>query len=469
MKKFKVLSIFLLLITLLLAVVGCGETPTNNPTDGNTPTVGETPTTKPTEPNTPTELPTESEEEIDYAGTLELDMNSSTLKAEVTVKICVDGDTTHFDINVPSFDLTILKARYIACNTPESTGKVEEYGKTASNFTKSKLMSAEKIIVESDNETWNADSTGGRYVVWVWYKPAGSDTFRNLNIELLQEGLAIASNSGQNRYGTTALAAIAQAKQLKKHIYSGQNDPNFFYGDAHELTLKELRCNITDYLDEKVAFEGVIYKEQSQTVYVEEFDPETGIYFGISVYYGFNADPFVLEQLQVGNRVRVVGTLTEYQGTYQVSGVSYDIWNPTKPSNTAAISTGHSAAYPEVSPSDFNSEVEVLWETEEGIVTKTYPYAQLALGSSISMNNLQVVSVYTTTNPESSSKGAMTLTCKVGDETIVIRTEVLYDASGKLITQDLYEGKNINIKGTVEYFDGDYQIKVFLAGDITFN
>ena len=464
MKKCKVLSIFLLLITLLLAVVGCNDTPVETPTDGNTPSVGVTPTPTPTP-----DVPTKPSDAIDYASSVTLDMNSSSLKAEVTVKIFVDGDTTHFNIDHPTFNLTVLKARYIACNTPESTGKVEEYGKTASNFTKEKLTNAEKIIVESDNESWNADSTGGRFIVWVWYKPAGSDTFRNLNIELLQEGLAIASNSGQNKYGETALAAIAQARALEKNVYSGKPDPNFYYGDAHELTLKELRCNITDYIDEKVAFEGVIYKEQSQTVYVEEFDPETGIYFGISVYYGFNADPFVLEQLQVGNRVRVVGTLTEYQGTYQVSGVSYDIWNPTKPSNTIAISTGHSVAYPEVSAADFASDVEIAWETEEGIVEETYKYAMLALGSSISMTNLQVISIYTTTNPESASKGAMTITCKQDGTTVVIRTEVLYDASGKVITEDLYKGKNINIKGSVEYFDGDYQIKVFLASDITFN
>ena len=35
----------------------------------------------------------------------------------------------------------VLKARYIAINTPESTGSIEPWGKKAANFTKTKLQS----------------------------------------------------------------------------------------------------------------------------------------------------------------------------------------------------------------------------------------------------------------------------------------------------------------------------------------
>ena len=105
---------------------------------------------------------------VDYAASVKLDMNSSTLKLDVTgkVKLYIDGDTTHF--YVPKSDdhpEGVLKARYLAVNTPESTGKIEVWGKTASNFTKSKLSSATSIIIESDTNKWDADSTGSRFLV----------------------------------------------------------------------------------------------------------------------------------------------------------------------------------------------------------------------------------------------------------------------------------------------------------------
>ena len=73
---------------------------------------------------------------------------------------------------------------------------------------------------------------------------------------------------------------------------------------------------------------------------------------------------------------------------------------------------------------------------------------------------------YTTTNEESASKGAMTLTCQVDGYTVSVRTVVLYDERGSVITADAYEGKTINVRGIVDYFSGDYQIKVFTPDDI---
>ena len=109
---------------------------------------------------------------VDYAASVKLDMSSDTLKQEVTVHTHIDGDTTHFNVPNSVMENGILKARYLAINTPESTGKIEPYGKTASNFTKEKLANAVSIIIESDNNKWNPDSTGARYLVWVWYKTA---------------------------------------------------------------------------------------------------------------------------------------------------------------------------------------------------------------------------------------------------------------------------------------------------------
>ena len=217
------------------------------------------------------EIP-EEPEHVDYAAELKLDMNSSTVKQEVSVHIYIDGDTTHFNVPESVMEGGILKARYLSINTPESTGRIEPWGKAASNFTKEKLKNATSIIIESDDENWNADSTGGRYLVWVWYKTADMTDYRNLNLEILQNGLAIASNSAQNRYGDICVKAIDQAKAEKLYVYSTDKDPDFHYGAAEEMTLKELRSNITSYEGTKVAFEGVISAIYDGSFYVEEYD-----------------------------------------------------------------------------------------------------------------------------------------------------------------------------------------------------
>ena len=420
-----------------------------------------------TDPNKDPNTDLDPEDAVDYAAAVKLDLNSSTLKTQVTVKTYVDGDTTHFNVPTSFLDTGLLKARYLAINTPESTGKIEAYGKTASAFTKSKLMSATSIYIESDNETLNADSTGGRYLVWVWYRTSEDEDYRNLNIEILQNGLAIASNSAQNRYGETCVAAINQAKKLKLNVHSGQEDPNFYYGDALEITLKELRTNIDFYNDKKVAFEAVVVKDYSETVYVEEYDEELDMYFGMTVYYGFSAAADVLKILTVGNRVRIVGSVQFYEtgGTYQVSGLTYRAMRPNDPGNVQKISEGHEASYNLISPATFTGKVEI--EDEESQETHSYDYAELAMSSSISMNNLVVKSVYTTNNPESSSNGAMTLTCECDGIIVHVRTVVLYQ-DGVKVTADAFEGKTINVKGIIDFFDGQYQIKLYSMNDVTF-
>jgi len=110
-----------------------------------------------------------------------------------------------------------------------------------------------------------------------------------------------------------------------------------------------------------------------------------------------------------------------------------------------------------------NGSMELIVAEEK----QAFDYAELALCTSIEMHDLKVVDVYTTTNEDSSSKGAMTLTCKVGDVPVVVRTGVLLDTDKNLITEDAYAGKTIDVKGIVDFYDGAYQIKVFSANNIT--
>ena len=96
----------------------------------------------------------EQAEFTDYVSQLAFNRASETVKAEVTVKTFVDGDTVHFYVDEQVCESGVLKARFLAINTPESTGKIEEYGKKASSFTREKLTAAESIWVESDNDCY---------------------------------------------------------------------------------------------------------------------------------------------------------------------------------------------------------------------------------------------------------------------------------------------------------------------------
>ena len=446
-KHLKLLSLILALCLTVCCFAGCQG--------GKTPEVTE-----------PSEL-----EIVDYVGQTKLDRNSGTLQAEVTVRSYIDGDTTHFNVPTDISENGVLKARYLCVNTPESTGKIEPWGKKASTFTKEKLSGATSIIIESNDTKWNMDSTGGRHLVWIWYRNSDSEQYRCLNLELIQNGLSISCGNVGERYGEVASQAFQQAKAQKLHVFSTEDDPDFFYGDAYEVDLKGLRSNIALYENCKVAFEGVVTRNNNNSVYVESYDAETDMYYGVSVYYGFETGE-LLNNLKVGNLARIVGTVTYYEtgGTWQVSGLQYREFKPEDPSNTIKISEGHEAANKLTDAATFTSgqvELEVMNELgSEETTLKTFPYADLAMSTSIRMENLTVNRVYTTSNG-GDSDGAMTLTCDAGGITVDVRTIVLYKETGEMLCEADLLGKTIDVNGIVDYFGGDYQIKVFTTQDIT--
>lgn len=395
----------------------------------------------------------------DWAGKITLNPSTETLKQAVTVKTFIDGDTTHFHVPEEMLPGGVLKARYLGIDTPECTGKIEEYGKRAADFVREKLENAVSIMIESDSDTWEKDSTGERHLVWVWYKAASGDDYRNLNIEMLQNGLAVAKSSANNRYGDLCMQAIAQAKAEKLSVYSGEPDPDFYYGDAIELTLKELRCNLEAYNGKKVAFNGTITINSGNSLYVENYDAEQDMYFGLSVYYGYGLSAKGLDILSVGNAVRIVGTVQYYEAgdSWQVSGLSYDMMDPQNPGNIQLLSSGHKPAYRLLEAETLNSG-KVMIQGEDA--RKEYDFAPLAVGTSVEMKGLKVEEIYTTDDADSSSKGAMTLSCTVDGQPVQVRTTVLRE-NGKVITGERYLGKTIDVQGIVDTFEGAYQIKVF--------
>lgn len=454
----KKLAPALALIILALCIFGCtpqkdkDALPTPVQTDAaQTPPVSSAPEAAPS----PAAAASES---IDYAASVK-PSGADTAKQEVTVKSFVDGDTVHFFVPESIMPSGVLKARFIGIDTPESTGKIEEYGKAASEFTKGKLSRAHSIMIESDDGNWDFDSTGGRYLVWVWYKAEKAGEYRNLNIELLQNGLARAYSSANNRYGSTCTAAINRAKANKLNIYSGQKDPDFYYGDAVELTLKELRCGIEGYNGKKVAFEGVITINSGNGVFIEDYDAETDRYYGISAYYGYGLSGAGLDILSVGNRARIVGTVQYYEagGCYQVSGLSYRQMKPDDPNNLQKLSEGNAAGYVSISADDFASAM-VSIETEAGAAE--YKLSDIAMNTTVEMDGLTVQSVYVAEN------GCATLTCAAGDAEVTVRLEPL-KVNGEAFDPNTLSGKTIDVRAAVDMYDNAPQLHVFTAEGIS--
>lgn len=424
---------------------------------------------------------------IDYVSSLTLDMTSNTKKQEVEVKLYIDGDTTHFDPINPTaedreqFDKTqgYIKARYIAIDTPESTGAIEEWGKKASNFTHDKLASARKIIVESDTDKWDIDSTGERYVLWVWYLPEGATEYRNLNLEILQEGLARGSSTANNRYGEKANLALMQAQRAKLYVFSGEKDPDFYYGSAIPLSLKQLRCYASEYNTKKVVVTGTVVAQFNNSVYIEEYDVETGMYFGMPVFYGYTSGK-LLEILSYGNRVKVVGTLYAFQGSYQISGVApYDPFDPDHEDNCQIIEKDKSPAYVETEAKEIvsgNLDIRFIKEvpdSEPVVDTVKIEYGEAVTSTTVMVKDLKVTKAYTTNNG-GKNDGAISLTCQAPDGTIItVRTEVLKE-NGVIVTQDRYVGKTITVKGLIERYvpnadkpdNYQYQIKCYQVEQI---
>ena len=371
---------------------------------------------------------------------LESDFNV-TGKGYVTIETHIDGDTVHFH-NYSNTE--ILKIRFLAVDTPESTGKIEPWGKPASQYTKERLAAAEKIVIESDTGLPQLDSTGERYLAWVWYKLPNESKYHNLNIELLQEGLAMGKNTSDNKYGEVATKALTQARDNNINLYSAKKDPLFYYGGTVDLTVKSLVADVEGYNGMLVRFEGVVTKLQGNGAYVEQYDEDTELSYGVYVYYGFHS--LASKFFKIGNKLKITGN-AENNPTYgfQVTGLNFSLINPGE-NDTQVIETG--------------IEVNPTLITGAELFTREYLENTLIL-----IEDLVVSDDYWTTK-EGSSAGAITLKCTAPDGSEVqVRTSVLYDEAGEIIVGDYFVGKTITVTGVVEAYNGKLQVRLFSLAD----
>lgn len=252
-----------------------------------------------------------------------------------------DGDTTRFKL--AQGDVVIV--RYYCINTPESTGKIEKWGKAASLFVKQQLSNATEIVLEATATPAEHDSYGTRYLGYVWYKNAGDADLKNLNLELIENGYSEnkAINTSDYPYYEYMNKAETFARSIKLRLFSDLADP-LFSTDPVKMTIKDFWANTALYYTAdtdsgaKVEFVAcltslTISNTQTHTYTATQYDPETGETYSISVYCAYSGSPS--SRMEIGHLYRIVGNVQNYYGNFQVSGISYDpIFGANNPSYT---------------------------------------------------------------------------------------------------------------------------------------
>ena len=278
---------------------------------------------------------------------------------EVTLMNSVDGDTAHFKTidlgNGGAHDLTV-KARFLGIDTPESTSKIEPWGKAASKFTAEKLNKAAHIVLSSahsiSGEYSPADKDSyGRSLSFVWVTEVANPEltdYKLLNLWLVQESYSGAKGTTQlGEYAKYFIDADAQAQKQKIRIWSKEHDPDFNYGDAQLCSLVDIYINIDEttglsaFNGVKITTRGIVTRIIGNSSYIQyTFEPDESNELTAPKTLGLYL--FTLSSIKpmavIGNDIEVTGTLSYYNGSYQLSGILYNQWTEDPLNNTHVLS-----------------------------------------------------------------------------------------------------------------------------------
>lgn len=305
---------------------------------------------------------------------------------QVSLRTAIDGDTAHFDLGDSS---DFIKCRFYGIDTPESTGKVEPYGKAASNFTKEKLKKASTdgtIVVSSPANTYQKpqfDSTGTRYLSLIWVnesvKNASYDSLVLLNLWIVQEGFSyVKAVESVPEYADVFYSAETQAKQEKLNLFSGADDPLFNYGEYSDVSLldlkKEMIAELEDsnhanaYNGSKVRVRGTVAGFANRVLYLQASylnDDGTYDYAGINVFVGMGS--ILSKFTTVNTYIQLCGICEDSENFgFQITGVYSWKYSPKDENDTVVL----------YSPSEIPDEYKVHnfeFDSSE-ISTKNYEY-----------------------------------------------------------------------------------------------
>lgn len=298
---------------------------------------------------------------------LNLDYNNHTFVKdgieEVSLATAIDGDTAHFR----TADNDLIKARYYGIDTPESTGKVQPFGRGASNFNKEKLHEADEhgtiVITSVSVDEYKApsfDSTGERYVSLIWINTekehASSSELTLLNLWIVQEGWSDVKNVNDlPQYQNIFYAANEQARIYKKNLYSGVEDPLFNYGGYEEAIIPDIskeiiasmqdETHVNEFDGRKVRFNGTVAGWSNNILYLTTYDEETDENYGVNFFTGMGGidDRYI----QPGAYLEVYGLCQDDENFgFQLTDGNFNIYSSADSAAQVVIEASENTAYP---------------------------------------------------------------------------------------------------------------------------
>lgn len=289
----KILSKLFTLVLTIGMLSGCGPT-TSEPTTVTPPeSTGPTTVTGPSMDDFVDYVHTDTRARLtlDYKNTDGSSRNFFTDGiGQVELRNAIDGDTAHFNpVNATGNEY--IKTRFYGIDTPESTGQIQLWGKSASKFTSEKLKNAAAngtIVLSSPSQTYaepQVDSTGSRYLGLVWI----NETVKNadykdlvlLNLWVVQEGYSATKSVDKvPEYAEVFFDADRQAQAYELHIWGDEIDPNYNYGDYEPVSIIAIKDEErwskakgyeNPYYDANVHIEATVTGYSDHIIYVQEY------------------------------------------------------------------------------------------------------------------------------------------------------------------------------------------------------
>ena len=286
----------------------------------------------------------------------------------VTLRSVTDGDTANFVqegyVDDSNKQITI-KTRFLGVNTPESTAKVEPWGKKASLFTKHILEEAQanadaestaskpvyNIALICDPEAFGErDSSGNRWLGFVWYRKTSTSKWRLLNLELVEQAYSknqLFIDSSMCNYRKSFEAAAEFAESCGYRVY-GEVDGGYDYTTkTYEYSLWGIRKHYEEIGISDEGSSGVqlivtalVVGIQGDSLYLRdvlideeqyEEEGEDAILSGLYAYAGFNSalcstlqnasKKYSMDGTGVGLVVRFYCRATIYSNNVQLSDI----------------------------------------------------------------------------------------------------------------------------------------------------
>ena len=285
----------------------------------------------------------------------------------VSLRSCTDGDTANFiqDGYVDEFGAFVtIKTRFLGVNTAESTAKVQPWGKKGSLFTKKILTEAQEkadeesakaghkvyniALINSPETFEEKDSSGGRWLAFIWYRKSSADKWRLLNLELVEQGYStnqLFKDDSTCPYCPAFERCDAKNTITKLRVY-GTDDPDYDYQEkSYEYSLwsvihhyNEIGINDEGGSGVQLVVTALVVGIQGDNVFLrdvllddEQVEANDMSYAGLYAYAGYNSSLCSILQngssMQgldgkgVGVIIRFYCRATYYNGNIQLSDV----------------------------------------------------------------------------------------------------------------------------------------------------